>query len=29
MTTKTKSQQQPQVLLYPGEDGCFVVEVPT
>ncbi|MGB5636040.1 MAG: type II toxin-antitoxin system HicB family antitoxin [Waterburya sp.] len=29
MTTKIKSQQQRQVLLYPGEDGYFVVEVPS
>lgn len=29
MTTKIKSQQQRQVLLYPGEDGHFVVEVPS
>ncbi|MDJ0633812.1 MAG: type II toxin-antitoxin system HicB family antitoxin [Xenococcaceae cyanobacterium MO_188.B29] len=25
----TKSQQQRKVLLYPGEDGYFVVEVPS
>ena len=29
MTTKIKSQQQRQVLLYPGEDSYFVVEVPS
>ncbi len=29
MTPKTKFQQQRQVLLYPGEDGYFVVEVPS
>ena len=29
MTTKTKFQQQRQVILYPGEDGYFVVEVPS
>ncbi len=29
MTTKIKPQQQRQVLLYPGEDGYFVVEVPS
>ena len=29
MTTKIKSSQQRQVLLYPGEDGYFVVEVPS
>jgi predicted RNase H-like HicB family nuclease len=29
MTTKVKSQQQRQVILYPGEDGYFVVEVPS
>ena len=29
MTPKTKSQQQRPVLLYPGEDGYFVVEVPS
>ena len=29
MTNKIKSQQQRQVLLYPGEDGYFVVEVPS
>ena len=29
MTTKIKSQQQRQVILYPGEDGYFVVEVPS
>ncbi|BAZ44003.1 hypothetical protein NIES4102_10060 [Chondrocystis sp. NIES-4102] len=28
MTTKIKSQQR-KVLLYPGEDGYFVVEVPS
>ena len=28
MTTKTKSQQR-QVLLYLGDDGYFVVEVPS
>jgi predicted RNase H-like HicB family nuclease len=28
MNTTIKSQQR-QVLLYPGEDGCFVVEVPS
>ena len=28
MTTKTKSQQR-QVLLYPGDDGYLVVEVPS
>ncbi len=28
MATKIKSQQR-QVLLYPGEDGYFVVEVPS
>ena len=29
MTIKMKPQQQRQVLLYPGEDGYFVVEVPS
>ena len=29
MNTKIKLQQQRQVLLYPGEDGYFVVEVPS
>ena len=29
MATKIKLQQQRQVLLYPGEDGYFVVEVPS
>ncbi|MBE9045028.1 type II toxin-antitoxin system HicB family antitoxin [Pleurocapsales cyanobacterium LEGE 10410] len=29
MNTKIKLQQQRQVLLYPGEDGHFVVEVPS
>jgi predicted RNase H-like HicB family nuclease len=29
MTSKIKSPQQRQVLLYPGEDGYFVVEVPS
>ena len=29
MTTKIKSQQQRQVILYPGEDSYFVVEVPS
>ncbi len=28
MATQTKPQQR-QVLLYPGEDGYFVVEVPS
>ena len=28
MTTKIESQQR-KVLLYPGEDGYFVVEVPS
>ncbi|MEM7757431.1 MAG: type II toxin-antitoxin system HicB family antitoxin [Cyanobacteria bacterium P01_A01_bin.40] len=28
MSTKIKSQQR-KVLLYPGEDGYFVVEVPS
>ena len=28
MATKTEPQQR-QVLLYPGEDGYFVVEVPS
>ena len=29
MTTKIKSQPQRQVILYPGEDDYFVVEVPS
>lgn len=29
MTSTIKSPQQRQVLLYPGEDGYFVVEVPS
>jgi predicted RNase H-like HicB family nuclease len=29
MTIKIKSPRQRQVLLYPGEDGYFVVEVPS
>ena len=29
MNTTTRAQQQRQVLLYPGEDGYFVVEVPS
>ena len=29
MTTKIRAQQQRQVILYPGEDGYFVAEVPS
>jgi predicted RNase H-like HicB family nuclease len=29
MTSNIKSPQQRQVLLYPGEDGYLVVEVPS
>jgi predicted RNase H-like HicB family nuclease len=29
MNNNVRSQQQRQVLLYPGEDGYFVVEVPS
>ena len=29
MTTKIRAQQQHQVILYPGEDGYFVAEVPS
>ena len=29
MKTKIESQPQRQVILYPGEDGYFVVEVPS
>lgn len=29
MSTDTKSHKQRQVIIYPGEDGYFVAEVPS
>ena len=29
MNTNTKSQKQRQVIIYPGEDGYFIAEVPS